>query len=228
MADPFTDLLSDYLDDEDMASDDRRRIEAHLAGCGECRATLDDLREVVARAAGMEDTLPEADLWPDVAARIGAGPKRDVTPLRVLPASGRRISFTVPQLVAAGLALMLLSGGTVWLARLGGSRTDFEPLSAEVSARAASSRRRMPRIPSTTGRSRISSGRWRPGARGCRRRPSACSRPAWRPWTARSRSAARALADDPSSVYLNTHLASTQRRKLTLLRRAAALVAPQS
>jgi hypothetical protein len=37
-----------------------------------------------------------------------------------------------------------------------------------------------------------------------------------------------ALAADPGSVYLSTHLANAQRRKLTLLRRATALVAAQS
>jgi len=37
-----------------------------------------------------------------------------------------------------------------------------------------------------------------------------------------------ALAGDPASVYLNSHLADAQRRKLALLRRAAALVAERS
>ena len=37
-----------------------------------------------------------------------------------------------------------------------------------------------------------------------------------------------ALAADPASVYLNSHLANAQRRKLALLRRAAALVSERS
>jgi hypothetical protein len=36
--------------------------------------------------------------------------------------------------------------------------------------------------------------------------------------------AQRALEADPASLYLNTHLAQTMRRKLDLLRQAAALV----
>jgi len=37
-----------------------------------------------------------------------------------------------------------------------------------------------------------------------------------------------ALAADPASIYLNSHLANAQRRKLTLLRRAAMLVSERS
>lgn len=229
MADSFTDLLSDYLDDEDLPRDDRRRIEAHLAGCGECRAVLEDLREVAAHAAAMEDTVPDADLWPGVAARIGVGP-REVTPFRLLPAAGRRISFTVPQLIAAGLALMLLSGGTVWLARLGGSRTDFEPVSAEVASETRASVVPAAQAVDPEYDEAIAD----------LERTLEAGRARLAPETVRvletnlqavDRAIAQcraALKDDPSSMYLNTHLASTQRRKLTLLRRAAALVAPQS
>ena len=46
--------------------------------------------------------------------------------------SARRFSFTLPQLAAATLAVMLLSGGVVWMARSGDPRADFEPLSAQT------------------------------------------------------------------------------------------------
>ena len=71
MADPFTDLLSDYLDDEELSLEERHRIEQHLAECGECRATLAELREVALQASALVDTPPTVDLWPGVAARIG-------------------------------------------------------------------------------------------------------------------------------------------------------------
>ena len=76
------------------------------------------------------------DLWPGVAARIGVAEQplfraRQKTAILPMRSAARRFSFTVPQLVAAGLALMLLSGGTVWLARMGGQRTDFPPVSAQ-------------------------------------------------------------------------------------------------
>ena len=72
MADPFTDLLSDYLDDEELSLEERHRIEQHLAECAECRATLAELREVTLQASTLVDTPPAVDLWPGVAARIGA------------------------------------------------------------------------------------------------------------------------------------------------------------
>jgi hypothetical protein len=228
MADSFTDLLSDYLDGEDLSIDERHRIAAHLAGCGECRATLEELREVAAHAATLPDSGPDADLWPGIAARIAAG-THAATPFRSAPAAVRRISFTVPQLVAAGLALMLLSGGTVWLARLGGSRTDFEPLSAQISDRA----------PGPVRAARTSDLEFDEAIADLERTLEA-GRSRLSPETVRvletnlqavDRAIAEcraALADDPSSVYLNAHLASTERRKLMMLRRAAALAAPQS
>jgi hypothetical protein len=60
---------------------------------------VDDLGRVVARAAALEAHPPRNDLWPQVSARIGLGP--------------RRLAFSVPQLLAASIALMLLSGGGV-------------------------------------------------------------------------------------------------------------------
>ncbi len=231
MADPFTDLLSDYLDDEDLSLEERHRIEKHLAECGECRATLADLREVALQASALVDTPPAVDLWPGVAGRIGgieqawapAPQKPAILPMR--PAA-RRFSFTVPQLVAAGLALMLLSGGTVWLARMGGQRTDFPPVSAQrddrqltdVHAVDAYYDQAIAELQRTmdAGRGRLDPATLRvleTNLQSIDRAIEQCR---------------TALATDPGSVYLSTHLANAQRRKLTLLRRATALVAAQS
>jgi anti-sigma factor RsiW len=230
MADQFTDRLSDYLDGEDLSVDERRPIEAHLAECGECRATLAELREVAEHAATLEDTVPESDLWPGVAARIGADAPGKVTIFKATRPGARRISLTVPQLVAAGLALMLLSGGTVWLARHGGSRTDFEPVSAqsggdaprgalrEASAADVDYDEAIADLQRT-----IDAGRGHLDAETLRVLESNLQTIDRAIAQCRS-----ALAADPSSVYLNTHLASAQRRKLTLLRRVTALVAAQS
>jgi anti-sigma factor RsiW len=225
MADQFTDLLSDYLDGEDLSPGERQRIDGHLNGCAECRATLADLREVAAHAANLADTPPAADLWPGVASRIGpgvdaarSGSQKPVLPMRP-PA--RRISFTVPQLVAAGLALMLLSGGTVWLARMGGSRTDFEPISAqpqEVRAVDVDYDQAIAELQKTVkaGRGRLDPETVRVLESNLQVIDQAIEQ------------CRTALEGDSSSVYLNTHLASAQRRKLTLLRRAAALMAARS
>ena len=68
--DTWTGRLSEYLDDT-LAGSERAALDAHLAGCAACRATLDELRRVVARARGLEDRPPAADLWPGIAERIG-------------------------------------------------------------------------------------------------------------------------------------------------------------
>ena len=118
--------LSEYLDDE-LNDRERAEVEAHLTACEPCRADLAGLRAVAARARVLPDDPPAADLWPGIAARLGAR-TLDVEPRK----APRRFAFTLPQLVAASLALMVLSGGMVWLARLGGDRTDFPPVSAVV------------------------------------------------------------------------------------------------
>src|SRR5690349_21404790 len=121
MTDQWSDHLSEYLD-EDLDPAERAQIDAHLAHCRECAATLDELREVVTRAATLPAVPPTTDLWPGVEARLSHGV---VKPFMLRPA--RRFSFTFGQLVAAGLALMVLSGGSVWLSQFGGRNTSLPP-----------------------------------------------------------------------------------------------------
>lgn len=96
----WTDRLSDYLDEE-LSAGERRAVEAHLAGCADCRGVLDELTRVVARARNLESRPPDADLWPGVQRRID----------RV---SARRFTVTLPQAAAASLVVALLSGAIVW------------------------------------------------------------------------------------------------------------------
>jgi anti-sigma factor RsiW len=123
----WTDRLSDYADDE-LRIEDRQAVDQHLAECDECRHVLAELLAVASRAAALTDVPPTRDLWPGVAAEIGASEQRRSSVVEMRPP--RRFSFTMPQLVAASLALMLLSGGMVWMARLGGDRTDFPKIDA--------------------------------------------------------------------------------------------------
>ena len=48
---PWTDKLSDYVDDE-LSVSDREMLEAHIATCDDCRETVAELRRV------MEQILP--------------------------------------------------------------------------------------------------------------------------------------------------------------------------
>jgi Putative zinc-finger len=119
-----TDGLSDYLNGS-LGLAEQRALEAHVAECDECRKVLDELRSVIAAAGELPDWGPERDLWPRIAAAIDDTGAAVIDLSRHLGDRGRgserrRIRFTVPQLVAAGLALAIFSGATsLALARWG-------------------------------------------------------------------------------------------------------------
>jgi hypothetical protein len=119
----WTDQLSDYLDGE-LSTDERQAVDAHLRGCAECSAVLNDLKRVIARAAAAEARPPQTDLWAGIAARIEAGATSDdrVTPFA--RRGSKRVAFTLPQLAAAAALLIAVSGGIAWQAaeRIGASK----------------------------------------------------------------------------------------------------------
>src|SRR5437773_11981878 len=114
MKDQWTDRLSGYLDG-DLGVAERSALEAHLASCPACEATLDELRRVVARAQALDDRPPASDLWPAIAEQIGvsSGAHRVVS---LAEHRTRRVTFTVPQLAAAAALLLLLGSGGAYLA----------------------------------------------------------------------------------------------------------------
>lgn len=206
----WTDRLSEYVDDE-LAAGERREIDAHLASCAGCRVSIDELRAVARRAGSLPDRPPASNLWPGIATRIAAPASRWT----------RRVSFTLPQLAAAAVALMVLSGSMVWMARLGGERTDFPAVDAAPDALA---------LPAAFGaatydaaiedlQDRLNAGRDRldpqtievfeESLRAIDRAIAQCQ---------------AALASDPANIYLGERLAAAKKRKLGLLRRATALV----
>ena len=69
MNDLWTNRLSEYIDGE-LDNTEREALEAHLATCGQCYATLADLRQVVARAKTLEDREPAKDLWAGIRAGL--------------------------------------------------------------------------------------------------------------------------------------------------------------
>ena len=214
MHDEWNDRLSEYIDGE-LEPSEHRDLEAHLAGCAECRTDLAALRAVVTRAGSLSDTPPASDLWPGVAARIDPPPARRTTLVT------RRFAFTLPQLVAASLALIVASGGMVWLARMGGTATDFPPVLGEVRPANfgdAAFDEAVADLQQTldAGRGRLDPGTIRILETNLEAIDHAIAQ------------CRQALEADPSSVYLNTYLAETRRRKLELLRRATALVDSRS
>jgi putative zinc finger protein len=214
MNDLWTNRLSEYIDGE-LDNTERAALEAHLATCGHCYATLADLRQVVARAKTLEDREPAQDLW----AGIRAGLTTDAPiPLRRDRLVRRRFSLTVGQLLAASVALVLLSGGGAWLA------LKPEPRAAALSPTP---------LPGTEIAASWTSGPDLAVAdlqeallRNESRLDTATVRVVRQNLAVIDRAIAdarAALVNDPGNTYLNLHLANTMRRKLELLRRVNAL-----
>ncbi len=106
--------LSAYVDGELPASE-VRRLQEHLAECGECRVTLRDLQDLKGLIhQGMRDPGPEVEpvLWPGIRARIESG--RPEGRLRAWIREIRELVWERPRLslAAAGVAgFLILSAG---------------------------------------------------------------------------------------------------------------------
>jgi anti-sigma factor RsiW len=227
MSDQWTNRLSEYLDGE-LTDGERIALEAHLQSCGECSSIMTDLRQVVARARMLEHEAPHHDLWPGIAQRIGATVGETRTVDLGSRRAARRWSFSLPQLAAAGIALMTLSGGAVWLIH-SPEQQNFAPPSAIVPSgnpRAINAAVN-PRGNATQSYAAAVADLERVLASGRGQLDTTTIRVIEQNLAAIDRAIAqaqRALDADPANLYLNTHLAETMRRKLDLLRQAAALV----
>ena len=104
--------LSAYLDG-DLDAAGRAAIEAHLDGCGECRATVDDLRTLRARARSWAGATASADdrVWEAVAARIAVPASGGA---RVLPWYRRRWSVGIVELAVAATLVAAVTAGVMW------------------------------------------------------------------------------------------------------------------
>ena len=230
----WTDRLSDYADDE-LRVEDREAVDRHLAECEDCRQVLAEILAVSSRAASLPDVPPERDLWPGVAAQIGADTDHASNVVQIRPP--RRFSFTIPQLVAASLALMVLSGGMVWMARLGGDRTDFPalggadvvmapPVTSEPAATSTSAASPMPASFAEAHYDEAIADLQQTLEAGRAKLDPETVRVLENNLTAIDRAieqCRKALSVDPANAYLADHLVSAKKRKLALLRRATAM-----
>ena len=222
MSDRWTESLSGYVDGN-LEPAERRLLEAHIGACAECAATLEDLRLISSRARTLPASGPDTDLWPGIEARIrgAAAPERRIVAARRGWAA-RRLSFSLPQLAVACVALAVLSGGAVWYAlRFGPSRAPGS-LAGQVG---------------TSPISAVSSANDHVAIRDVEElgRVLAAGREKLDPATVRSleeslmiidlaiRQAKRALDADPNNPYVRAHLDETMRRKVDFLRRATML-----
>lgn len=111
----WTDLLSAYLDGE-LDPREARRLEGHLAECAECRRVRTELEAVIDWAEKFEGRAPAGDPWPAIQAAIDRARIVEL-PRGRRAGTGRRFSWR--QLVAAGLLMAAVGGGTVWMALRG-------------------------------------------------------------------------------------------------------------
>lgn len=214
MNDIWTNRLSEYLDGE-LGNDERVALEAHLATCGQCHAILGELRQVVTHAKSLEDRPPTKNLWLGIAQQIRRDAALDRSP--AVRRDRRRFSLTVPQLLAASIALVLLSGGGVWMA-LKPTIVAEKPLPGTTITPVAWT------SPTDVAVAELQDAL----ARNQSKLDTATVRVVRQNLAVIDRAIAEArtaLERDPGNTYLNLHLANTMRRKVELLRRVNALAA---
>lgn len=228
MHEEWTDKLSDYLDGE-LPEPEHRAVAQHVAGCVACARTLDEIRSVVAAAQSAAPIDPPADLWRGIAERLAA-PESVRPVLKRPPAPGRRISFTIPQIAAASVVLALLSGwAAIRLIPQNGSAVPGTS-NADVQARPGSGTSADVALATVS----FDDTEYDAAVAELERALQA-GRGRLDPTTVEVveenltiideavDEARRALAEDPANGYLSGYLVETRRRKLDLLRHAAAL-----
>lgn len=273
MHDHWQDRLSEYLDG-DLAADDRAALEEHLDACDDCRTTLVELRTLVSAARNLGDQPPPPDLWPGIRERILSATAEEAT--SPAPAAvdhdpaivhldryrhqehtsrehrapshkpARRISFTIPQLAAASVALILLTGGIFRLlgpapgSEGGLAHSEPEPARLEITGQGNVSVPMNAGAPGNLHFAGDLAGGQYDAAIADLERALAEGRRYLAPATIevieknlaiidRAIEEARsALADDPANIYLTNYLTDTMRRKLELLRYTNAIIQAQS
>ena len=253
MNDRWTDRLSEYLDG-DLPGSERLELEAHLVACAECAGSLAGLREVVGRARRLEHTAPAEDLWPAIAARIGAeagtisGARASAARSRArrgfLDRLGGSFTLSVPQATFAAAALMVIAGASVWMA-LGRGPIPAPRGPAISSGNLAGGTTAVPStgtVGATSARptasAAVATGDARYDATIAElQRILEQDRDRLDPKTVKvleknlaiidkaMAEARRAVEADPSNFYLRNHLASVMKRKVNLLRTATLIAA---
>jgi anti-sigma factor RsiW len=243
----WTDKLSDYLDGE-LTDEEQRAVDAHVRGCAECADVLNDLKRVIAQAQGVaaRPRPPAADLWAGIAARVERErPSADGGRVAAfVPRAPRRVTLTLPQLAAAAALVAAVSGGIVWTyveRSTGTSRADgatnaggtaiattLEPEpSGERSAASPDATERVVPVGMADAQFDAAVSDLEKALKQGRGRLDAATisivEHNLQIIDQAIDQAREALSADPANTYLSGHLVEARRRKLDLLRRAAAL-----
>lgn len=213
----ISEQLSDYLDGE-LEARDQAAVEQHLSGCVNCRKALAGLRTVVNTARELPAAPVDIDLWRGIETRIQGDASRAVP---FAPPPRRTFAFTLPQLAAAGIALVMMSGGLVYFAGARqplGPRTESAVQNGEgtITSVALADPRYEDAVHDLE----------RTLAEGRDRLDPETVRILEQNLTTIDKAIAQsreALEADPGNAFLSSHLVSARQRKLALLRRATAL-----
>ncbi len=239
MTDAWTDRLSEYADDG-LTTEERALLEAHLGTCESCATTLSGLRAVMDRARTLPERAPDVDLWPGIEARIAAfardthaAAERSARPHgapRTVERARRGLILSWPQLVAAGLTLVALSGGVSWFAGRNATQSGMAARTPDSVGGATG------QAPVTTAAATAKpEGGELAGELRQLEQVLASKRAELDPETVRTietnlkiidlatAQAQQALADDPANPYLQEHLSKTMKKKVEMLRQATVL-----
>jgi hypothetical protein len=93
-----------------------KAVQDHLEACPRCRGELEGLSKLADELAALPmEAEPERDLWPQISWRMEGA---DRAAAAGVPSAGARpgrwVSLPAWQLLAASIALMVVSGATVW------------------------------------------------------------------------------------------------------------------
>lgn len=219
MDDHLGEQLSALVDGE-VSGEALGAAEAHLTACAECRAAYDALLGIKRHAGALDDRPPERELWPGIAGRLAQ--ETAVVPL----APRRRPVFSIPQLAAAAVVLMSVSAGAALLATHAGRRA-----ASAVAAAPSAAAQPMAGLASAEGVESYGVA-IRDLETALKARRSTLDTATVRAVQqslgiidAAIRQAEAALAQDPNSMYLNSHLERALGRKLEVLRRVTTLTA---
>jgi hypothetical protein len=102
--------------------EDQERIRAHLEECSQCRDELETLSRIMDGLGELPlEAQPPRDLWPQISWRMGGEAREEESPAGRKGRERRWVRMPVWQLLAAGIAIAVMSGGGVWLLVSGGS-----------------------------------------------------------------------------------------------------------
>lgn len=223
MQDEFMDQLSAYIDGE-LPQGERVVLEQHLRHCDECSRTLAQLRRVVGWAPQFEGMLPANDPWTSIEPLLTrqGSPSHKQAQDRWF---GRKVTIRIPHLLAAGIALVLVSAGAMWLIR---SQTVSQassivsaPKSWDYLRASATEEQYDQAVTQLEGILAAGDSALDPATLKVIRESLVAIDHA-------IQDAREAIARDSSNAYLNASIAANMRRKLDILRTAAQAVAAKS